>query len=92
MPSSPLHQRLRQLVGMRFDYLSCTWRLIEVLAQEDKVVLQRLDGSAANNLQANQYGQAMRRCPETLTLPISSNHEPGSFSDELLLLLQGKKI
>ena len=91
MTSSPLHQRLRQLVGMHFDYLSCTWRLIEVLAQEDKVVLQRLDAVATSKLQANQYGQAMRRCPETLTLPISSDREAGSFSDELLLLLQGKK-
>jgi hypothetical protein len=91
MPSSPLHQRLRQLVGMQFDYLSCTWRLIEVLAEEDKVVLQRLDGTSPSALQANQYGQAMRRYPETLTLPVSSDTEAGGFSDELLLLLQGKK-
>ena len=90
MPASPLHQKLRQLVGREFDYLACRWRLIEVLATDDKVVLQRLAPGSPGTLQPNQYGQAMRRCPETLTLPVSRPEEPGDFSEELLLLLQGK--
>ena len=91
MPSSPLHQKLRQLVGKRFDYLSCTWNLIEILEEEDKVVLQRLDANASSALQSDQYGQAMRRGPETLTLPISSKTEAGQFSEALLLVLRGKQ-
>ena len=90
MPSSPLHQKLRKLVGQEFTYLSCQWRLIEVLPNEDQVVLQRL-GSDGHPLQSDQYGQASRRSPETLTLPISDQEDPDTYSEELLLLIQGKK-
>jgi hypothetical protein len=90
MPLSSLHQKLRKLVGQDFHYLSCDWRLIDILTDEDQVVLERL-GTSAHALQPNQYGQASRRCPETLTLPISDRETPDNFSDELLLLMQGKK-
>lgn len=90
MPASVLHQKLRKLVGENFSYLSCRWRLIDVLTREDQVVLQRLQQGPGSNLQADQYGQSMRRCPETLTLPISARDNPESYSDELILVLQGK--
>lgn len=90
MPGSILHQKLQKLLGQTFTYLSCDWRLIEVLGDSDQVVLQRTD-SAVRNLQVNQYGQANRRCPETLTLAISDKELPDNFSDELLILLQGRK-
>lgn len=90
MPASVLHQKLRKLVGEPFEYLSCRWRLIDVLAQEDQVVLQRLQQGPGSNLQSDQYGQSLRRCPETLTLPISAKNNQSAFSDELILVLQGK--
>lgn len=90
MPSSPLHQKLRKLVGQEFTYLSCQWRLIDVLPDEDQVVLQRLD-SDGHSLQSDQYGQASRRSPETLTLPISDHDNPDNYSEELLLLVQGRE-
>lgn len=90
MPSSTLHQKLRKLVGQTFEYLSCQWRLIDILAEDDQVVLQRLQPASSGSLQANQYGQAGRRCPETLSLPISNSDDSEAFSDEMLLLLAGR--
>jgi len=90
MPSASLHQKLRKLVGKDFSYLSCDWRLIDVLADDDRLVLQRLR-PGQHGLQSNQYGQASRRCPETLTLPISDPDDPETFSEELLLLMRGKR-
>jgi len=89
MPPSALHKKLRRLVGQEFTYLSCKWRLIDILGEEDQVVLQRLE-TTHRSLQSDQYGQASRRCPETLTMPISGDNDPDDFSEELLLLLQGK--
>lgn len=89
MPST-LHTNLRKLVGQRFRYLSEPWALIEVLAEEDRVVLQRAGADAAPQLQADQFGRAGRHVPETLTLPISSSADPDTYSEEMLLLLGGR--
>lgn len=87
MPSSPLHPKLRQLVGQRFRYLSEDWLLVEVLPDEDKVVLQRL-GTRRTALQADQYGSPQRLSSEILSLPISSSE---GYSEEMLLLLRGRQ-
>ncbi|HHI76795.1 MAG TPA: hypothetical protein ENJ94_06445 [Gammaproteobacteria bacterium] len=87
--TSPLHRNLRRLVGRRYRYLSDDWLLIDVLGDEDCVVLQRLPDGSPEPLQADQYGHARRRVPETLTLPISSADDPDTYSEELLLLFQG---
>lgn len=87
MPPSTLHTKLLTLRGRYFDYLSSRWQLIDVLADEDKVVLQRAD--AARHLQSDQFGQGLRHAPQTLTLPISDAGGE-AYSDELLILLQGR--
>lgn len=87
--ASPLHRNLRKLVGRRYRYLSDEWVLIDILAEEDCIVLQRLSGGQPNPLQGDQYGHARRRVPETLTLPISDADRPDTYSDELMLLFQG---
>lgn len=89
MPS-PLHQNLRKLIGQHYHYLSDEWVLIEILADEDCIVLQRADLNAAPQLQADQYGHARRHVPETLTLRISNEQDPETYSDELMLLFQGR--
>ena len=91
MPSSPLHSKLRRLVGQRFSYLSAQWLLIDVLAEEDQVVLQRDPRGRRHGLQSNQYGQAQRRVSETLCLPISAPDDSDGYSEELMLLLQGRR-
>jgi len=90
MSTSTLHQKLRCLVGQRFIYLSETWQLIEILIADDAVVLQREHTNMTAPLQADQFGRAQRRAPETLSLAISDNEGTG-YSSELLLLLQGKQ-
>lgn len=89
MPSL-LHTNLRKLVGQRFRYLSDEWTLIEVLGDEDRVVLQRAGAGATPRLQADQFGRAWRHVPETLTLDISSSEDPDTYSEEMLLLLDGR--
>jgi hypothetical protein len=88
MTSEILIQRLRTLVGSRFRYLDITWRLAEVLGQEDALVLVHADGEHAP-LQQNQYGHSTRRVPRTLTLPLSDSEQDG-YSDEVMALLAGK--
>ena len=88
--SSHLHRNLRQLIGQHFRYLSDDWVLIEVLGDEDKVVLQRVGQRANDPLQADQYGQARRRVPETLALPISAPDDADTYSEELMLLFDGR--
>ena len=90
MPSQ-LHQNLRKLVGQHFRHLSDEWVLIEILADEDSIVLQRAGMDAAPRLQADQYGHARRHVPETLTLRISAEGDPDTYSDELMLLFQGRR-
>lgn len=89
MPSS-LHQNLRRLIGQHYRYLSDEWILIDVLAEEDRVVLQRADPDATPRLQTDQFGRAWRHVPETLTLAISSPEDPETYSEEMLLLLGGR--
>jgi len=86
---NPLHQKLEQLRGTRFRYLSDDWVLIDILYDDDQVVLQRHKSEDANPLQSSQYGEVERRIPETVSLPISDEDNLG-FSDALMLLLQGR--
>jgi hypothetical protein len=76
--------RMRRMIGKGFDYLGERWTLIEVLADEQSVVLQRGD---ANAIQVDQYGRANRRGGEILVLRIFSDDE---LSPELMELLAGK--
>lgn len=78
---------MRGLVGKRFQYLDISWRLAEVMGQEDALVLVRTDGKETP-LQASQYGHSVRRVPQTLTLPLSDVAGEG-YSDEVLELLSG---
>jgi hypothetical protein len=88
MTSDILIQRLRTLVGSRFRYLDITWRLAEILAQEDALVLVRCD-EGEPCLQTSQYGQPMRRVPQTLTLPLTGDDRVG-YSEDVIALLSGK--
>jgi len=90
MHASALHQNLRKMIGQHYRYLSDEWVLIEILADEDRVVLQRKGPGAAPRLQADQYGRATRHAPETLTLPISDDRDPDTYSEELMLLFRGR--
>jgi hypothetical protein len=76
--------RMRRMIGKGFEYLGEYWTLIEVLADEQSVVLQR---GNAKTIQADQYGRANRRAGETLVLQIFND---GELSPDLMELLAGK--
>jgi hypothetical protein len=90
MASTPPQHRLHQLIGHQFSYGAADWVLIDVLYEEDYVVIQRLDNQQNPSLQADQYGQAHRRCNDTAILSISDKETPDHYSKELLALLQGR--
>jgi hypothetical protein len=89
MSQDPLHDRLRRLLGHRFDYIGEVWVLIEVLGDVDSIVLQRCEHCRAQHVQQNLYGVPNRRVDDTLTLKISDHMDSGGYSDDVLLLLEG---
>lgn len=86
-----MHDRLAQLIGSRFLFRGRTWLLLEVLRSEDAIVItpERHDQTRQKPVQMDQYGQANRRCPECLTLPLS-NQDGSSYSEDVMELLSGR--
>lgn len=85
-----LHRKLENLLGQRFTYLGDEWVLIEVLSDIDSLVLRRQAGGGPSVVQRNSYGMPTRRVTNTLTIPIS-DADTGTYSDEVLLLLAGRR-
>jgi len=76
--------RLRGLIGRDCEYLGGRCRLIDVLADEGTLVLERRGGLPA--IQTDQYGHASHRGSEVLQIPIFGK-DRDHFSDELMDLL-----
>lgn len=72
-------ENLRRLLGIEVEYLGRRCRIVEVLEEGPQLVVQCLDQRA---IQANQYGDASRRVPETHTLPVAELD--ADFLDRLL--------
>ncbi len=90
MTPDPLHRKLEKLVGNRFEFLGEPWVLIEVLADIDSLVLRRcVECNRQHAVQRNSYGMPNRRVEGTMTLPIT-NHDTGSYSDDVMALLAGR--
>ena len=60
---------LRDLIGSRARYLGAIYEIIEILEDGPALVLQNCDEHTT--IQADQLGEAHRRVPQTMTLPIS---------------------
>lgn len=60
-------QHLRSRVGTSVLYRGEPYTVLEILTQEAAVVLH---SAAQTVIQANQHGEASRRVPATVTLPI----------------------
>jgi hypothetical protein len=76
--------RLRGLIGRDCEYLGVHCRLVEVLAEEGTLVLERRGGLPA--IQPDQYGRASHRGNEVIQIPIFGA-DRDRFSDELLDLM-----
>ena len=59
---------LRNLIGVRARYHGALFEIIEVLEDGPSLVLQ--DCEKHTTIQADQHGEARRRVPLTMTLPI----------------------
>jgi hypothetical protein len=90
MPDDSIHQRLRALIGRRFCYGGEDWLVIDVLADDDAVVLQRV-GTSSGPIQADLYGQAARRVSDTLVLPVSGD-SPDQLSQDIIDLLNSPSV
>ncbi len=60
--------RLRVLIGREVDYEGQRCQIIEILEDGPAVVLQNKDHGAT--IQADQHGEAHRKVPSTITVPI----------------------
>ena len=80
-------QRIRILIGSHFMHEGREWVLHEVLSDEGSVVLA--DPSSQAVIQANLFGEASRKGPETVIVPLYGD-SPDSLSEALLELLSNK--
>lgn len=79
MDLEDLPARLRRLIGTRLHYQGQSCRIIEVLEPGPALVLQCENHSGV--IQPNQYGDATRRVPRTIQLPVL-NEEGDAFHPE----------
>lgn len=85
MNASITLDKLQGLIGNRLEYHGHTYQVIEVLADGPSLVLEYIDKIDHAVIQADLHGEAHRRVPETVTIPIlNANSE--EFSLEFLNL------
>lgn len=60
-------EQLRTLIGERVRYLARDWEIVEVLEDGPALVLQDVSHKV---IQPDQHGEAHRRVPTTVTIPI----------------------
>jgi hypothetical protein len=78
-----LPTRLRDLIGTRLQHQGMQCRIIEVLEPGPVLVLQCENSNGV--IQPNQYGDATRRVPKTISLPVLT--EDGSELHPLFRML-----
>ena len=61
-------EQLRGMIGLKVRYQGCSCQVIEVLEDGPSLVLQGC--KPVSTIQANQFGDANRRVPETKTIPV----------------------
>jgi hypothetical protein len=59
------NSRLRRLIGTRARYQGGIYEIVEVIEDEPALVLQ---DESHSTIQADQYGEAHRRVPSTVTV------------------------
>ncbi len=84
-----MHTQLTKLIGKRFLYKGKVWVIVEVMREEDALVIVPEQAAQNRRIQADQYGNATRRCDSCITLPLSDPDDPDSYSKEVMELLGG---
>jgi hypothetical protein len=85
MSDGTVIRRLHRLIGRDCRWLGRSCRIVDVLPQEARLVLELHEEMPP--VQLDQYGQAAYRANEILELPLFD--ADGGFSEDLMLLLDG---
>ncbi len=76
--------QLRSLIGTHVNWQGQEHIIIEVLEDEAALVLKSTQQPGI--IQPDQYGEAHRRVPSTLTLPVYTNAEKTELSSDFIEL------
>jgi hypothetical protein len=76
-------QQLRQVIGVRVNYLEQVWQIIEVLEDGPSLVLESLHPHRV--VQQDKFGDGYRRVPYRMTVPVLSIDRAALHPDFLAL-------
>ena len=62
--------QLRKLIGIQVQMAGSIWEVIEVIERGPELVLESLSSNANKAIQTNQYGEAHRKVPHTISIPV----------------------
>ncbi len=85
-----MHTQLTKLIGQRFLFRGKVWIIVEILREEDALVIAPEQAAQNQRIQADQYGNAMRRCDHCNTLPLSGTENEDEYSEDVMELLAGR--
>jgi len=78
---------LRQIIGEQVNYKGKMCEIIEIIESDSLENLSLvLEVNQQTAIQANQFGEAHRRTPETLTIPVypKGKRHPAPFISQLI--------
>ncbi len=85
-----MHTQLTKLIGQRFLFRGKVWIIVEILREEDALVIVPEQATQNQRIQADQYGNATRRCDHCKTLPLSNKDNADEYSVDVMELLSGR--
>ncbi len=80
-PVKPEIEGLRDSIGQRVRFRDVIFEIIEILEDGPSFVLQ--DCEKHTSIQPDQHGEAHRRVPQTITLPVLMTMDGGLDSDAM---------
>lgn len=63
-------KQLRGMIGIKLFHQGILCQVVEVLEDGPSLVLLSIDG---NHIQSDQYGNPLRKVPQTFTIPVLSS-------------------
>lgn len=85
MDDQEFYRRMRKLIGRRCRHLQQNCTLLEVLADEGLLILRCEEG--IRPIQADQFGQALRRASETVQIAVLEEDRETLTPEALELLV-----
>ena len=76
-------ENLRNLIGREVDYGGCCCQVIEILEDGPALILQHKE--SLTNIQPDQHGEAHRKVPSIITIPVL-DHDQKKYSSDFTAL------